>query len=206
MGKNYTIFLILLTINGGFLFGQSCPTINGNLQPDIYAMQFNIGSLLTTNAIDYPNTIQILASNGVDYITYTKGQVFNNGIDNFIQYENPSPQPWTGVKIDYNNFQINFGLPAGTCTFINGLLSSNDFNLENRVKLFPNPINQNDVLEIDISGFESVLITIYDGLGKKVYNTTKSNNFINTSSFSKGIYIVKINISNNTITKKLIVM
>lgn len=73
----------------------------------------------------------------------------------------------------------------------------------NTLKMYPNPINGNK-LHFNIT--EDVVVNIYNVLGKLITTKkiTTTNNKIDTSKFSKGIYLVKINSENKSITKKLI--
>ena len=84
----------------------------------------------------------------------------------------------------------------------NGTLSiSNSF--LNEFKMYPNPATSNKLF-FRIS--DKLNVTIFNILGKKVKtaNLTVSNNTLDISELSKGVYLVKITIENKFITKKLI--
>jgi endonuclease I/chitodextrinase len=70
-------------------------------------------------------------------------------------------------------------------------------------KMFPNPVNGN---KIYFSVTQEAKIAIYNVLGKliKTATLTKRNNTIDLTGFSKGVYLVKINLGPQFITKKLI--
>ena len=80
--------------------------------------------------------------------------------------------------------------------------SVNDNNLLN-IKLFPNPTNGN---ELFIKTTEDTKVSIYNILGKTVKTTTVSvnKNSVDISNLKKGVYIVKLNVDNKIVTKKLI--
>jgi len=82
--------------------------------------------------------------------------------------------------------------------------------LNNLVSIYPNPAT--DLVTIDLgnsSDNAQARVQIVDLLGKQVYKSEKvpqiSNLQINTSQFTKGIYIVKILKGSGTICKKLII-
>ncbi|MCH3885342.1 endonuclease [Tenacibaculum aquimarinum] len=70
-------------------------------------------------------------------------------------------------------------------------------------KMFPNPTNGNSVY---FSVTEDATIQVYSTLGKLIstQKVTKSNNRIDVSNLSKGVYLLKINSEKRFITKKLI--
>ena len=69
--------------------------------------------------------------------------------------------------------------------------------------MFPNPVQGNTVF---FSTDKQGTVQIYNILGKLIKTKTISidNNKIDISSLSKGIYLVKINLENQMITKKLV--
>jgi len=81
-------------------------------------------------------------------------------------------------------------------------LSANDFSL-NSIQIYPNPVKDDFVY---FSSTQDLDIIIYDILGKQVLieNITSTKDFINVSNLNNGIYLVKINSSQGTVTKKLI--
>ena len=82
-------------------------------------------------------------------------------------------------------------------------LSTKDFSASN-VKVYPNPAT--DKLTIETNNVNLSSIEIYNLLGKKVLEQNKlSNNTINISNLSNGVYMLKLNSDNMSITKKLIV-
>lgn len=81
-----------------------------------------------------------------------------------------------------------------TVTF-KGSTTSIDENLKETVMVYPNPMS--DVLNIDLGGWNSkeVIITIYDLLGKKIYQKATKHQervSIQTDMWSTGIYILDI--------------
>jgi endonuclease I/chitodextrinase len=81
-------------------------------------------------------------------------------------------------------------------------LSTTDFNKQ-EIKIYPNPI-KSSLLTIEVN--ENSSFEIYDILGKKILkgNVTSKNNKVSLSSLSKGVYILRLQNKNGSITKKLI--
>lgn len=120
---------------------------------------------------------------------------------------------WTEITpASFNNstkeITINANLPEEAYLFfkINGTLSVKDINLEQSIKMYPNPATSNITISSEKKAIKN--ITIYTILGKKVLfknveNTLKVN--LNTNQLSKGIYVVKINSEDKIISKKIII-
>nr|WP_290469455.1 T9SS type A sorting domain-containing protein [Lacinutrix sp. MedPE-SW] len=69
--------------------------------------------------------------------------------------------------------------------------------------MYPNPVQGN---LLTIENKQNTTYEIYNVLGKKVLkgNITPSDNKVNVSNLSKGVYILKLQSKNGTVTKKLI--
>lgn len=81
-------------------------------------------------------------------------------------------------------------------------LSTENFDLS-QIKLFPNPVKGsilNIITSIDLE------VEIFDILGKKLLSSkiNSNNQQININSLKKGVYLVRLNSSNGSTTKKLI--
>ena len=74
---------------------------------------------------------------------------------------------------------------------------------QEQIKMFPNPVNGN---EVTIQSNFDISVEVYDILGKKVKSQNISSNQkrLNISGLSKGVYLVRLNSENGSITKKLI--
>ncbi|WP_458626518.1 T9SS type A sorting domain-containing protein [Winogradskyella sp. PC D3.3] len=85
-------------------------------------------------------------------------------------------------------------------------LSVNEFNLENFIKIYPNPIQNNLTIELtNIS--EDVSYQIYNTLGQQISKgnlSSSSMHTVNMSQYESGIYFVKISTSTSSMTQKLI--
>ena len=81
-------------------------------------------------------------------------------------------------------------------------LSVDEFAL-NTIKIYPNPVKGN---LLNIEAKEATRFEIYDILGKKILegNVTPTNNQVNVSKLNKGVFILKLETPNGSISKKLI--
>lgn len=205
MKKRIFLIVVLIILCFNKIIAQDCPTsITGS--SSIFALQFNIGPVATTDPDDYPSTIDVLDSTGTVTITYTKGSPFENGIDNFVEYDSPSPEPWEGNEINIDNFTVDFGLGAGDCNYIGQVLPIDNYTANsNNINLFPNPIRKNQALNIYISNKETALVFIYDITGKMVINRNENSLKIDISNLNTGMYFVKIIGDTQVATRKLVV-
>jgi hypothetical protein len=81
------------------------------------------------------------------------------------------------------------------------LLGVNDFGIESKIILYPNPVSE--ILQIETSGgIQLEKVTIYSIQGKKL--TITSEEKINLTSFSKGVYFAAIKTNQGAIIKKII--
>jgi hypothetical protein len=72
------------------------------------------------------------------------------------------------------------------------------------LNLYPNPVSNGKVY-ITSKNDSDKEVNIFDILGKKVLQTTISSKELNISSLSPGVYIIRINTSDASATRKLIV-
>ncbi len=85
--------------------------------------------------------------------------------------------------------------------------------VENITDLFvyPNPSTDHIVVDLTTSSDETIQLSIYDLVGKKVYSTNSvevAGNYsekIDVSNFAKGIYLLRVATTHGTITKKVVI-
>lgn len=77
-------------------------------------------------------------------------------------------------------------------------------NTEEIFSVYPNPAS-NGYVNVTSSTIGDKNISVYDILGKKVIDTIITNERLNVSELTSGVYILKINQDENSITKKLII-
>ncbi|RNC87213.1 MAG: T9SS C-terminal target domain-containing protein [Winogradskyella sp.] len=132
------------------------------------------------------------------------------GYDDFIN-ANPSGQ-WVVIAVDqatsdsgtFNEWSLEL---CTTTTQIT--LDTDDFEL-NDFALYPNPNSGDFNLEFNSGSGKDINIDVYDISGKLVYNrsfdpTSRFNEQISLKNVSSGIYIMKVNDSDKTVTRKLII-
>ncbi len=71
------------------------------------------------------------------------------------------------------------------------------------LKIYPNP--SDGLINITTSLNTELKVNIFDTLGKEVINTKVTNNVLNVSSLTSGVYIVKVTEEGKTATRKLVV-
>ncbi len=87
--------------------------------------------------------------------------------------------------------------------WLNDILDIED-NLENIISITPNPSTSGYVNIISkTDGIKNVIV--FDMLGQQVINTRLSSDRLEISELSSGVYIVKIEQGQFTMTKKLII-
>ena len=112
---------------------------------------------------------------------------------------------WGGLFLEYgaggdfvNESHIPLSVACPTT------LSNSNFTIAITFKIFPNPINEIVNIESEIEKIKN--IEIIDFLGKVVLrkNIDSFNSTLNVSNFQKGIYLLKVNIENETKTYKIV--
>ncbi|MGB3608630.1 endonuclease [Psychroserpens sp.] len=83
------------------------------------------------------------------------------------------------------------------------VLSVGEFDTVDAIKMFPNPVNGD---QVTILSNQDMVAEVYNILGKKVkvQNISSNQRKLNISGLSSGIYIVKLNSSKGSVTKKLV--
>ena len=108
---------------------------------------------------------------------------------------------WPGA---WGNMDINAGEEAWLFfqKYIDDILSGNSYSfLEKNIHIFPNPTN--GLIHIESNNqFEFFEITLYNALGKTI-KINLSNESIDLSDISSGIYFLSIRTSKGMITKKI---
>ncbi|MFD0964497.1 T9SS type A sorting domain-containing protein [Pseudofulvibacter geojedonensis] len=116
-----------------------------------------------------------------------------------------NPANWeTNNSPRYDLTPGNYQTPNVSCI----PLSTDEFSLENKITLAPNPVQENRILNINNNSQNTIIsVEVFDVIGKKVYSTTSvTENIQFPTNTPSGMYFVKITDSrNNNITKKVII-
>jgi uncharacterized delta-60 repeat protein len=143
------------------------------------------------------NRIVRLNADGSKDTSFNTGTGFNNAVWT-IQQQADGKILVGGNFTTYND--------DNSSAFLIGLhseqsLSSNSFNLDKTVVVYPNPVK--DILHLQLNNFSTLQsVKIYDLQGKIVLQDTKDN--LNLSNLSNGLYLIKVITSDGEFTKKFI--
>jgi hypothetical protein len=103
----------------------------------------------------------------------------------------------------WDEYPNNNSCPVTFGTFDLVALSTEEFE-EEFFQLYPNPTNGNTVFFQTKNNATIDAINVYDISGKRVLQQTNISNQLNVQNLQQGIYILQLQIGNQTITKKLI--
>ncbi|SHH52787.1 reprolysin-like metallopeptidase [Winogradskyella jejuensis] len=120
---------------------------------------------------------------------------------------------WVFLITDVSDNANTGTLDTVTITICSGtveaVLGDNDFEL-NDFALFPNPNNGDFTIQFNSNSGIGVNVDVYDISGKLVFNknydpTSRFDKQINLNNVSTGIYIMKVNDGDKSVTRKLII-
>ena len=83
----------------------------------------------------------------------------------------------------------------------NPAIGMSEFSLENDLTIFPNPVENNINIEIEEEIFSVSVINIY---GKSIFKQINSNKTVDVSDLVSGVYLVKIELENEIVSRKII--
>lgn len=194
--KHFYFYLLFLfgLFNQSNLYAQFCPP-TGFTNGSALFFFYDAG---TSDCADRPTEVTVGAS------------VFSLGDcgDIFSVYNLSSGDPLTS----FSPFTTDFGF--GTCEFTDGNLTNQTLSsaqmdvVLKTLRLYPNPVNGGNTLYVSLGSSISGTIKIYSITGKLVYNKIVDNlktSSINVSSFSNGVYLLKLETDLTSISKKVII-
>ena len=138
----------------------------------------------------------------------------NNGYNLSYTLNNGSPYA-TNYSWNGSTYTFNYVTPSGTTTTnYNGFLQCNlalAINnlslLDQSISIYPNP--SNDILNINLGTKllekDVKSISIYNLKGTEIFHSDTFKSSIDTKKFNRGTYIIKILVSNSSITKRFFV-
>jgi hypothetical protein len=199
---------VINSLNTNIPVGNSTITLNFPLTP---GTDYQLGTNTTLNNTNFGyNSPRLVRENTTPTFPYTLAGAVdittgNNGgsdVNAYYYFFN-----WQ-VTMDATDVCTSVRTPATvTVTSTAGI----DNNEEATLLVYPNPAS--DFVNIEFSSVEQgeAILSIYDMLGKKVYDVNlgqingKVVKTINTSTYAKGVYNVKLNINNHDHNTKVIV-
>lgn len=226
-GNIYASFLIKVTDLTGIsttgssyfaTFSSAANTYSGKIWIKSNGTQFQYGISATTVAADIVWSPNLYNVNTTQYLVL--GYNFTSNL--LALYENPtiggsasatvSATPATALT-SIANFIFRqdsaTSTPAITLdelsitTTPNFTLANESFSQIDGLKMYPNPAKNNLFIETALNS--EINVTIINILGKEVINSKVSNNSVNITGLTPGMYIVKITEEGMTSTKKLII-
>ena len=226
-GFNFSVNSMALQTNGKILVGGDFNSYNGVAQNKIIrlntdgtkdssfitgnafnsyilsiALQNNgkiiIGGAFTVYNGETENRLVRLNADGTKDTSFTTGTGFETAVYCSLSVQNDEKILVGGQFGTYNG---NTESAALIGLHSEGVLSTEGFTDFNGVSLYPNPVK--DILNIDLVDNTRISsVKIYDLQGKLLLE--KANNDIDVSSFSLGVYLIKIKSEKGEFTKKFI--
>jgi hypothetical protein len=110
----------------------------------------------------------------------------------------------TASQYNTPDYFLGYGIPNLSSALNEGLSVEEIGNVQNLISIYPNPAQH--VVHVSLPSNEKyVQIKLYNILGKKVLETQIDQSaIIHVSSLSTGVYLLKLETENGTLTKKLI--
>ncbi len=182
-------------------FSSIGPSFDGRIKPDLMAQGSN-------SVLSYPD-----GTIGTNSGTSFAGPIFAGMITSFWQAVPTLTNQQvidlvrqSADKFATPNNQYGYGIPNFQLALANATLSSQSFSNDNKLfAIAPNPTNNS--IEILIpTNFNNATISLFNGLGQKVFNTkiSKNDSQLSLVDLSSGIYLYKIESDNYSQTGKII--
>jgi hypothetical protein len=195
--SNYNVTSIWHTTNGT----SATPTwVNkeGNF-PDIPVRCILQNPLLPTTEVIVGSDLGVWYTNNFNSTTPTWYQSYN-GMRNVKVTD-------LDLRNDNVVFAATYGRGVFSGTFTNTVLNNDTFTNNKNVSIYPNPVKDN--LNINIKDFsDEVSVKIIDINGREVFNKNINNfntsNTLDLSSFSSGIYVLKLSGEGLNYSEKII--
>ncbi|WP_291725921.1 M43 family zinc metalloprotease [Bernardetia sp.] len=160
----------------------------------------------TRVVLDEPQSIpnQIFAGVALEYESGNTFSIFTEKKQEGKGWEQKSNNDWLAYSTSRGQ---NYSNAISIVVSPEGVLGT-DNNLDDQIKLYPNPNNGNFQLETQNIGIESV--EVYNSIGQRVYQKAIPNAFLSTFEIqlhrpSNGMYLVKIQTHKGVITRKIII-
>lgn len=220
-GFNGTINSIAIQSDGKILTGGNFSTFNGQSQNRIMRLNsdgskditFNIGAGFDNNVnsigIQSDNQILVggafttfngLSQNGLILLNTdgSKDNTYSIGVGFTVLFMAIQPDGKIVITGKYEG--SNF---IGLMRLMGDSALNNSSFSKNNISLYPNPVKE--ILNVSLSENTNIeSYEIYDLIGKKVASKNTTENFINVSDLSNGIYVLKVATNEGVITNKFI--
>ncbi len=189
----------------------------GNIS-DLSSAHYNT-LLSATVAVDGSVSLEWQPYVGVAYSTFNIWRRVNEGEFNLLSQLPSNQFNYNDTEADIDNFNYEYyvGIEVEDCessksisqivelrsNLLNlGLLSNNEFDISEKVTIYPNPAEDYINVKLDV-GLELIAIEIFNSLGQKIM-TTKDLIILN-KDLQSGIYFFKVETNNGISFKNVIV-
>jgi len=204
-------FLHLYVFNvdvGDTIYYRTPPMFQENPSDTVFRMK--ITAVKNTNING--TLLKRINHESLDFVSFTdyieKIGVLDRELFEFIV---PTPAIFTFPFVRcYADSEVQFKRVAEIpCDFIDGPTSIDDYSIgDNKLMVYPNP--SSGLLHFKIQGLQLSdiqAVEVYDILGKGVKQITfnKNEGIVDVSSLSKGIYLLKLNINDAILSRKIVV-
>lgn len=191
---------------------SSVPVLINDLDMRIYGPNDN--NLVTPVGLPYKLNkswlpSQLYAAKGDNDVDPIEKIVYFGGFDELAEAGTYRVKITHKGSLTGGNQKFSLIVSGGIVSFAEPNVSSEQFRFEN-LSIYPNPAT--DVLNFsaDFNTIENAKVTIYDMLGKKVFQNDTMFNFdgdasVNVSGFSAGVYVIKIAKNGNVDTRKVVI-
>jgi hypothetical protein len=185
--------------SGSSRLSTNCSTANSNDGSKYYALHWNKPvnwQADTFNDTEWPNAITYSnATVGIDNKT-----AYTNFTNIFDDVNNDAQFIWSSNLILDNEVVVRKTVAAASKTE-----ESNKFNYN--IQIYPNPANTDVYIDLlnNLNAKTIQNICLYNLLGEKVFESNSYISKIPLSNFSKGVYLLKINMDEMSFIKKIII-
>lgn len=198
----YTSPIIDLTCpteNGSLRLTNTCSTQDSNNGTSYYGLHWSRPS----NWMDASFNDSIFPQ----ATTYSNATVGVNNKPAYTNFTNIFDDPTHNAQFIWSTNLIldNEVIVRHTVSATTSILENE--NINNSIRVYPNPASKEFKIAIDnsINKSEIKTISIFNSLGEMVFETDKYSDKISLENISKGIYTVKIIIADTELVKKLVV-
>ncbi|MBQ4804349.1 lamin tail domain-containing protein [Aquimarina sp. MMG015] len=203
-GETHVIGSSLIVPPMGYVLITNAATPNGGITPDYtYANDISLGNSTDGIIIECGSTVidQVIWDNGATFPDPT-GASMELSINDLNSVANDDGANWAEAVTAFGSGDL--GTP-GDANDNASTLSVDDFDekLEN-FNMFPNPTNTGFV-NITTTSNSATTVSVFDMLGKQVISETLNNNLLNVSNLNAGIYLIRLDQTSGSVTKKLVI-
>ena len=193
-----------ITLSGTIANNGKFVIVNSLISSACYSTTTANLSTTSTDMTFNGNDAVGLFKNGVliDVIGDFNGGTANFSIDETLRRKATATVP----KATFNKTTDWDVFTTDTCTGLGNKMGTNEIKeiVSTDFDIYPNPSNGNFNIRFDNSN-ENHSVEIYSLIGQKVFEKKNINLIVSVSNLSKGIYLIKVSKSNESITKKMII-